>query len=362
EKALFYDGHEGFFEQQKLKNKKPSNNTMAMAPELTYDEFHNYNSLLDLICDEQIENLNKFYKLQYTQWLFELQQGFNLAFYGIGSKRLLLLEFIQKFLMKRFDKAKCFVVNGYNPEFHIRNIIEPLWAMFGKKVKTSTQWHESIAALANEFKSKPNKKTIILVNNIDGESLRSDKYQRFMSEISKISQVYFICTMDNLNTPLFWNSSLAANFNFIWHNVSTFKSYSTEISFKDPLNIGKSKAFVGSSGVKHLLSSLTVNARRLFKSLLLQQLDRIDTTLITNEDMERRSLLKGTVKLSLNLKDFYQSCLSGFITSNEMNFRSLLREFIDHKMTVLMRDASGTEILYVPFTIDEIEKLLDEEL
>ncbi len=362
--SLFYDGFEGYFEQQKLRAKKLSTNSMTMAPQVSYDEFHAYNKLANFMCLRQKTNLIEYYRQQYTQWLFELQEGFNIIFYGVGSKRRLILDFVQSFLLERFPKStKCVVANGYNSELDPRALLKFIWKlMFNKKPPT---WHmvDSVRELKTAFnKFVDRKKLIIVLHNIDGESLRKDKYHYILGELCQISQISFICSMDNMNTPLFWNASLMANFNFIWHNVTTFASYSTEISFKDPLSIGKSDEFVGSKGAKYVLSSLTSNAKNLYKNLLIQQLEKIDSSLTSDEEIENRGSLTGNAKLAIVFRDFYEFCVNEFIVSNEISFRTVLREFVEHKMCSLTQDIAGTEILYIPFTVNEMEKILEDEL
>ncbi len=362
--SLFYDGFEGYFEQQKLKAKKLSSNSMTMAPQLSYDEFHAYNELLSLMCSKQKETLIEYYRQQYTQWLFELEEGFNLIFYGVGSKRRLILDFVQNFLLKRVAKnTKCIVANGYNSELHPRILLKCIWkSVFNKKPPT---WHmvDSVKELKSAFNRYVDKRRLIIVlHNIDGESLRNDKYHYILSELCQISQISLICSMDNMSTPLFWNASLIANFNFIWHNITTFAPYTTEISFKDPLSIGKSDEFVGSKGAKYVLSSLTSNAKNLYKNLLIQQLEKIDSSLTSDEEIENRGSFTGNVKSAIVFRDFYEFCVNEFIVSNEISFRTVLREFVEHKMCALTRDIAGTEILYIPFTVNEMEKILEDEL
>ncbi|GME74972.1 unnamed protein product [Ambrosiozyma monospora] len=363
--ALFYDGYEGFFEQHRIKTKKLSTKTMSLAPDLNYDEFHLYNKLIDLICDNESATLSNYYRTQFSQWLFELQEGFSLIFYGAGSKRLIVLEFVQNFIFGQHDSqnTKALVVNGYNSEFTVKSLIKSIWEIaFNKRSgKSGTSLYEQIHSIAAQFAKPSSKKLVLLVNNIDGESLRSDQAQYLLSELSTIPKIQLICTMDNVNTPFLWNATLLTNFNFVWHNVSTYSPYNTETSFKDPLSIGKSKRFVGSKGVKYVLNSLTSNGRNLYKNLITQQLEKIDSSITTEKDMENRASFRGNVKNSLDFKDFYSLCVSEFICSNEISFRTLLREFLEHKSCTLTTDQSGTEVLFVPFTVDEMEKILEEE-
>lgn len=365
QKVLFHDGYEAYFEHNQTRG-RISKSSMTMAPEMTYEEFNRYNKLLDLICTEPIKSVNNLYEFQFSQWLFELQEGFNLIFYGIGSKRNLLHKFLRDFILPLDRRAKCIVINGYNSEFNLRMLMREIWNVcFKKSLPASRETPETCNFTHVEF-MKPknrNRKLYILLNNIDGDSLRNDDLQYMLSEIARIKQVSLICSMDNLNTPVFWDASVLSNFNFIWHNTSTFQSYFTEVSFKDPLSIGKTDELVGSRGAKYVLSSLTGNAKNLYKNLILQQLEKIDMYIGDDTKLlENRGNIRGSVKSCISLREFYELCVSEFIISNDISFRTILGEFVEHKMCNLTRDTAGTEILYIQFTVDEIEKLLDEEL
>lgn len=364
-KSSYQDGFEAYFEQNQTKSRL-SKSSMTMAPDLSYDEFNRYNKLQDLICPKLIKSLNKLYEFQFMQWYFELQEGFNLIFYGVGSKRQLLINFLQTFILPLEKKSKCIVVNGYNTELNFRMLVKEIWKVcFKQPVVKSREIRETCDLTYAEFsRAKYSKlKLYILLNNIDGESLRNDDLQYLLSQIAKIQNISLICSTDNVNTPIFWDAAVLSNFNFMWHNVTTYKSYQTEVSFKDPLSIGKTDEIIGSKGAKYVLSSLTGNAKSLYKNLILQQLEKID--LYIGEDtklLNNRGIIKGSFKTSIPLREFYELCVGEFIISNDISFRTILGEFVEHKMCNLVRDTAGTEILCISFTVDEMEKLLDEEL
>lgn len=364
QKTLYHDGFEAYFEQNNTRV-RTSKSSMSMAPEITYEEFAKYNKFLDLICSEPIESLNLLYQFQFTQWLFELKENFNLIFYGIGSKRSILTQFLREFVLPTEPHSKCIVINGYNPEFTIRLLLKEIWTVCFNKALQSRELREACNLTHVEF-MKPknrNRRLYILLNNIDGEPLRNDDLQYMLSQIARIEQVSLIGSLDNLNTPLFWDASVLSNYNFIWHNISTFTGYNTEVSFKDPLSTGKTDELIGSRGAKYVLSSLTGNAKSLYKNLILQQLDRIDTFIGDDTKLlDNRGSVKGSSKTCISLREFYDICVSEFIISNDISFRTILGEFVEHKMCILTRDTAGTEILYIAFSVDELEKLLDEEL
>lgn len=64
------------------------------------------------------ESLSRAHRLQYHRWAFELLNGFNLLFVGYGSKRRLLLDFVQSC----FPHWPQVVVNGFFPALSIKEV------------------------------------------------------------------------------------------------------------------------------------------------------------------------------------------------------------------------------------------------
>ncbi|ODV96239.1 hypothetical protein PACTADRAFT_57054 [Pachysolen tannophilus NRRL Y-2460] len=391
-KSLFTDGFEGFFEQHNNANRKRksniSGNTMVKAPKLEYHDFLMLSKLNKLFFHNERENLINLHRSMFTQWYFELMQGFSLGFYGVGSKREIILEFVKEFLISnKFEfikiKPKAVVVNGYNPDTSLKEILDiiiPILIPNYKKLKLPRQPQELISAILKYFHTKKkldkNKKQqqhnflnfkklpklILLIHNIDGESLRDDRTQYILSKLSTINELWFISTLDHINTPIMWDSSKMSEFNFVWHDLTTFENYNVELSFKDILSLGQSNDFVGSKGAKYVLTSLTSNARSLYRVLISNQLQNMedDSEIISNPQL--RQSLVGNIKHGLEFKHLFNLCLEEFIASNEISFRTVLGEFVEHKMCNLVKDGSGTEIVYVPFGLEEMAKLLEEEL
>lgn len=364
--SVHIDGFEGYFEQNRLRS-RPSMNTMSMTPSISYEEYHKYNSILDNLAMRPIDSLNFFYEKQSAQWLFEIQEGFNLAFYGVGSKRDLINSFVQRIILPRVENTKCIVINGYNPEFHPKMLFKEIWQRcFRKTAPASRELLELCENTIHEFSKWDlayNRDLILVIHNIDGVSLRNDKYHYILSELAKLDKVTLICTMDNVNTPLLWDTSAMTSFNFMWHNISTYSSYKKEVSFRDPLSLGKADEFDGSKGAKYVLLSLNANSKRLYQRLLVEQLEMINMAVAEDVQLaEGRGAMKGSLKTCLSLKEFYDMCSSGFIVSDSISFKAVLREFVEHKMCRLSRNRMGAEVVFIPFTVDEMEKILEEEL
>ncbi|KAI3407019.2 ORC2 [Candida oxycetoniae] len=360
ERAFSLEGPEGYFEQQHARFRINANS--LIAPKLTRDEFNK------AVQQNEITKISSLlpHKYLYHQWCFELSQGFNINFYGVGSKLSIINDFAENYFGIWWTEntedplPKVFVVNGYNPNVDFKTIVLEIANVLVKDntaTKLPKHVSDTVPFLVDYMAKEPiTPRLLLIVHNIDGESLRSDKTQGLFSQLAAIPQILAITSTDHINAPLLWDSSKSKNLNLIWHDLTTYAPYIAELSFKDILNLGKSKKFVGSLGAKFVLRSLTENHRNLYRLLLEGQLIRMKPIADT-----RGSGLKGVVKFALELRLLYSLCLDEFIVSNEVTFRTFLKEYLDHKMCQLVKDSSGLELLFVPFTYSEMETLYKEE-
>jgi len=361
DKALFLDGPEGYFDQHRTKV-KTSNHSMVQAPQLEYDEFNSLVLMSGFLHHNEKQTLINTYKEMYTQWYFELSEGFSLVFFGIGSKRRLLLHFVEEYLTQMID-VPTIVINGYNPASNFKEIITTIVSTLKLK-KVPTRLGDLVEYIVEYYQKREKSiKLIILVHNIDGQGLRDEKTQIYLSKLASIRQIHFITSIDHINAPLLWDSTMLANFNFVWHNTTTFADYLTETSFQDILTLGQTQKSAGSKGAKYVLSSLTTNSKNLYRVLVSNQLQNMEDDLISKKAHGAGdNQLKGTIKHALEYKNFYTLCAEEFISSNEINFRTMLMEFVEHKMAILTKDQTGTEYVFIPFSLEELQKLLEDEL
>lgn len=379
ERAFFLEGSEGYFEQHNTRVKSSVNSLSQLAPKLEYEEFIPFVKLGEEILGPERTKLNELHKSLYHQWCFELSQGFNLNFFGVGSKIDIIEDFIENYFPDWFETVfdeqypQMLVVNGYNPSTKLKKIVIDIAAALipnilkrGHSLKFPKHISEAVPFLIDYLTKHRNlpenhimrPKIVLAIHNIDGESLRDEKTQNLLSQLCSLPEVWLVSSVDNFNVSLLWDLSRLKNYNFIWHDLTTYKPYSVELSFKDVLSMGKSKKFVGNKGAKYVLSSLTNNARNLYKILLQKQVETMKEAAVTKAG---RAGLKGNIKLAVPFKEVHNACLEQFVTSNEISFRTILGEFIEHKMGTLTKDEAGTEMLFVPFTFDEVEQILKEE-
>ncbi|ODQ83189.1 hypothetical protein BABINDRAFT_159630 [Babjeviella inositovora NRRL Y-12698] len=359
DRALFLDGSEGYFEQSKMRNKKTSGNTLLMLPSAADIDYQDFNQLVKLnrmLYFRERRNLARHYRASYTQWMFELSQGFNLMFYGVGSKRELVMEFVEA----HFD-LPVLVVNGYNPNTSFKEVITQIGGLFHQKLPKLPR---DIFLMVTQTLNKQTPQLLLVVHNLDGEALRDDKTQSFLSQLCALPGISVILTIDHINAPVIWDAAKLSLFNFIWHDLTTFENYTVETSFRDALSVGKSSKFLGSTGASYVLSSLTDNARKLYAILLRYQLramsDDFRLAKVNDHKKLSKSSFKGKAKHSIEFKQLLQLCREDFVASNELNFRTMLVEFVEHKMLRLVKDKNGVEIVYIPFNYEEMSRLIEK--
>lgn len=409
--TYFFDGFEGYIDQKKpLRSHQKSTNTMAMAPQVTREEFSLIsNTLNSLLHRSSKEALRQVQRQMFPQYWFELAQGFSLLFYGVGSKRSFLEEFVIDYLSPRLtlsdalnfgsmeekadhtdrkgeinfngedgdnsegdnaddegdiDGVPCVVINGYNPTCSYRDAFHSIsQVMLQEELgKSETKyWGNHVELQINKMievyrDSPPLIKLVVLVHNLDGPMVRKAPFQNMLSSLARVRQIALVASTDHVYAPLLWDHVRAQNFNFIFHDITNYQGYAVESSFSDIMQLGKSSGTTGAEGARYVLESLTSNSKRMYKLL-------IETQLANMESQGKDSANKrGSHAFGIEFKQFYHLCAAEFIASNEVSLRSMLSEFIEHKMAAMSKDRSGAETLYVPYVYSEMQTLLKDIL
>lgn len=381
ERAFFLEGSEGYFEQHNLRF-RPSASSLALnAPDIGFEEFAPFVEMSKLVHHRERETLYKLHKKLYNQFCFELSQGYSLNFFGVGSKTQFILDFLEEYFVSWYHEVMCeegdemppvMVVNGYNLGTKLKAVLHDMTAAViasyeENRVKIPKHVSEVFPFLVSILKRQMSRHSktritkanlVLVIHNIDGEAFRDERSQILLSQLALLPNVWMMVSTDNINLGLLWDLYRFKNFNFLWHDLTTYEPYAVEMSFKDVLGMGQSKKFMGSRGAKYVLASLTANAKKLYEVLLQLQVDALTTVSSTKSG---RAGLKGSSKFSVELRNVYDKCVEKFIVSNEVNFKTMLGEYVEHKMCVLTKDAAGHEVVYVPFTIDEMAKIQQEE-
>lgn len=373
DRAFFLEGSEGYFEQHSLRF-RPSSSALALkAPQLDYSEFIPMVKLGSLLHRKEREALYELHKKLYHQFCFELSQGYNLNFFGVGLKVELINDFVESYLLDWIEDTvskempKVMVINGYNSAVKLKTIIQDIANAIvtpeirkQNNLKMPKHVSEAFPFLMSYMKRSRQTeengivrpRLLLVIHSIDGEAFRDERSQNILSQLASLPDVWLITSVDNINASLLWDLYRFKNFNFLWHDATTYEPYTVERSFKDVLSMGRSKKFGGVVRAKYVLSSLSDNAKKLYSILLKLQLDKMKAT-------SKNPGIRGSAKLAIDFTKLYDESVQEYVTSNEMNMRSMLQEYVEHKMCVLHKDPQGKEVVYVPFLVEEVEALVN---
>ncbi|RKO85866.1 origin recognition complex, subunit 2, partial [Blyttiomyces helicus] len=324
-----------------------SNNTLSKLPTLEYPDFLAALKLAPPKHTAEIATLTSTLTSLFPQWAFEVSRGFNLLFYGYGSKRTLLNKFARAHLAG--GENPLIVVNGFFPAVTIKkvmaSVISDVVGHTGPAGSLAAQVSRTAAYFASPHRT--NRNLTLLIHNIDGIALRSDAAQATLSALAAIPAIRIVASIDHINAPLLWDAVTSARFDWVWHNATTFAPYAVETGFETSLLVKGGAA--RSRGVEHVLRSVTATARTVFRMLAEHQIaaerDKARPTASADAGMPYDTLL--------------QRVLAGFVLSNEQTLKSHLSEFKDHEIVMPRRTKDGTDLLHVPFDAATLETILE---
>ncbi|XP_043549104.1 origin recognition complex subunit 2 [Chiloscyllium plagiosum] len=288
----------------------------------------------------EIRQLNKQHEKLFRKWMLQTQLGFSLVLYGLGSKR----ELLEEFRCQMLQGAVHVVVNGFFPSITLKSILNSITEEVLGYEGTFRNPVDQLNYIIRAFQEDSTLDLYLLIHNIDGQMLRGDRNQQILGQLSAIPGIHLLASIDHLNAPLMWDQTRSCLFNWLWYEVTTFKSYAEETSYENSLLVKQSGALALSSLI-HVLRSLTPNARGIFKLLARFQLENKDN-----------SYYPG-----LSFQDFYQRCRDAFLVNSNLTLRAQLTEFRDHKLIRNKKGADGVEYLIIPVDMATLTDFLEME-
>ena len=332
--------HELYFSQNRGGRNKTSNNNLNSLQLLDHEEYFTIlRNFQDPHADD-IEWLMDLHEGSFNQWQFELSQNFNLCLFGWGSKRSLIMKFAEHIYKSHSDHLsnKIVVVNGYVQTLTIRDILNTIGAAVSEPApKLGSQPADMLENLLLLLEEDSSLLITVIIHSIDRAPLRRPTTQTLLSRLSSHPQIHLVASADHPSFPLLWDSSLWSTYNFLFHDCTTFQPYSSEIDVVDEVHelLGRSGRRVGGKeGVSFVLKSLPENAKNLFRVLIGEQLAAMDDNAGTafggdddeDDDNETRNGSGRRNEVGVEYRVLYQKAVEEFICSNEMNFRTLLKE------------------------------------
>lgn len=354
--------HERYFWQNRPGKVKTSNNTLSSLSLLSHEQYHNKISAYEDLHTSSYDYLHSIHSRSFPQWRFEFSQSFNICLYGYGSKRKLVTAFA-KYLhtLTPTNPPKILIVNGYTPTLTLRHLLTTLATLIFNCTPSTlpsnlgTQPREILTSILSHLRDTTTPISPpyhIFINSLDASPLRRSPTPALLAQLASSPHIKLLATCDTPNFPLLWSTPLLDQYNFLFHDTTTYLSYGhTEIpSVIDSVNelLNRSgRSVEGKEGVGFVLRSLPENARNLYRVLVAEILASMDEE-------------QGGGEVGVEYKFLYGKVVEEFICSNEMGFRQLLKEFYDHQMIVSRRDGGGAELLGVPWRREEMEAILED--
>ena len=318
----------------------------------------------------------------------ELDEGFNLLFYGLGSKRAILDKFAYEFCSKR---GHVVIANCFQPNFSLKELLSSIGRIPGVQNLPlhSNNIEKQARRIYDFFAVFPAKHHLFLViHNIDAPIFRTTKAKSCLSLLALNPQIHLIASVDRINSALLWSSTeistrkqevdlggdtLRRGYAWLWHDLTTLAPYESELSYADRSSISGAFALHGNvarnqqdtggvaaangslmteTAAQHILASVTQKAKRLFALLGARQLESMD------EASDAAGANSQQFALAYDL--LFNAARDNFIATNDTAMRSLLGEFRDHGL--VLSAAPGTpgsgEILWIPLRKERLVKIL----
>ncbi|PFH46551.1 hypothetical protein AMATHDRAFT_7674 [Amanita thiersii Skay4041] len=344
----------------------------------------------------------------FARFLIELNEGFNLLLYGLGSKRQVLDRFAREYCAKA---GHVIIANTFRPDFSLKELflaIEGLPGLIDPDSTPSTTVENHAKRIYGAF-AKPSQKRhlYLIIHNIDAAPLRSPKAKSCLSHLAMNPRIHIVASIDHINAPLLWSSSECATrkpssngihatetpnedmvdasaplnpnpesasrgFAWLWHDLTTLEAYDVELAFADRSSISgahsgshhrkgdtlmaglSSGTAMTETAALHILASVTQKAKKLFSLMGNKQLESIQ---------ESGTASAGTVDLqqyAIGYDVLFNAARDNFIATNDTAFRSLLGEFRDHELIVAAQAGAGGsgEILWIPMRKERLDNVL----
>lgn len=289
---------------------------------------------------KEIQELHKKHSRHFSKWMLQLQLGFSVLVYGLGSKKALL----EDFRVSQLSQEIHLVINGFFPSITLKSILNALTIEALDHVGSFRTPADQIQFISKTLKDSPDLHLYVIIHNIDGPMLRGEKTQSALAQLASVPNLHLVASIDHINGPLVWDQFKQSQFNWLWWECVTFQHYGEETSYENSLLVQQTGALALSS-LTHVLRSLTPNARGIFKLLVKFQLENKDNPSYTG----------------LSFQDFYQRCREAFLVNSDLTLRTQLTEFRDHKLIRTRKGADGVEYLIVPVEANTLVDFLENE-
>jgi origin recognition complex subunit 2 len=249
----------------------------------------------------QLPELEAAHRTHIPRYLLELAEGFNLLFYGLGSKRAVLNDLARACS----TRAHVLVLNAFLPAFSVRDILAALARLPGapqgvagiahflsisnsnsdaeadvesrltaapsppspsrsgaaaqqqSKQHSQQQRDQSQSQSQSQPQPQPRqqrhrrrrRRLVLVVHNIDAPALRTPRARALLGALAALDGVQLAASVDHVGAPLLWTSSELLAGRWLWHDLTTLAAYDAELAGADPASLrGAGRAGAGAEG------------------------------------------------------------------------------------------------------------------
>ncbi|KAI6037959.1 origin recognition complex, subunit 2 [Pisolithus marmoratus] len=287
----------------------------------------------------------------FRRYARELAEGFNLLFYGFGSKRTILNRFATGCLAK---KGHVVVVNGFQPNTTLKDILASIERVPGVPSHSSVSAEQRVYDFFAKSSQDEPRVHLYLVSETFFHSLHSTPMSIWWRPI------------DRLNAPLLWSASdittrkpgvLRRGYTWLWHDLTTLLPYDFELTYADRSSISGAAAL--STGTRSARQGITAGGTASGGPLSETAVAHVLAAL---ENIEAAPAENATdlQQYGLTYDALFSAARAEFIATNDTTLRSLLGEFMDHGLILSVNQGGqgGGETLWIPLRKERIVKIL----
>lgn len=370
-----------------------SNVFSQLVPPLTAEDFHEHiTTAKSSQLSTRITILEESHIKYFPAYLAEAASGFNLLFYGFGSKRKLLNSFA-KLCAK---KGHVVVANAFFPTYTLKDFLDACEQVIGTSelVNTGSGPEAQARRILAKYTQKPRSRHLFLViHNIESTALRTKRAKACLAALASHPSIHIIASIDHINASLLWSttelfsrpkapstSSTAASvsklpvsgFRWVWHDLTTLAPYDFELAYVDRTSYAgvcaasqRGAAAAAAAGVsgpvsesaaQHVLASVTQKAKKLFSLLCVRQVAAIDAAVVEGGST---GPVQSSPAVATSYEILFNAARDEFIATNDTAMRTLLGEFRDHGLVLSASSPEGGEALWIPLPKDVLLRLAD---
>ncbi|KAH8116489.1 origin recognition complex subunit 2 [Phellopilus nigrolimitatus] len=364
---------DAYFTQAARASRTSAHVFSQLVPPLTPDQHHAIISTLQsaLAHDAALSSLAEAHARYFPAFLAELAAGFNLLFYGLGSKRAALNSFARLCA----QKGHVAVANAFFPSFALKDLLASAEQLVrapdvpGAGTGLEAQCRRILAKYINKPHARP---LFLIIHNIDAPALRTPRARACLAVLAAHPAVHLAASVDHIMAPLLWSTSDAfargetGGFNWLWHDLTSMRPYNFELAYADRTSYagaspagqrggtGASAAAapgaVSEGAAQHVLASVTLKAKRLFALLCVRQAGALSSA----------SASTSAESAATSYELLFAAARDDFIATNDTAMRALLGEFRDHGLVRSTAATEGGEALWIPLPREALLRLVNK--